>query len=473
VPHTLGIDLGTTGLKAGILNLATLQIERLASCPLDGAAEIASDALWRQTWEAISEVVGASPGIKIAAIGVAGQMHGAVLWDRRERVIEPILTWQERRRCDQAVLDEINQSIEAEALQGLGTRLACGYTGVILAWIKNHQPGVFNQVRRFGLLPDFIRARLLGYADGATDFTNAFGAGLLDVAGWRWHAPLIQELGLELGLFPALRESDAIAGRLATPLAEDLGLAPFPVVYGGGDNQVGMLGSGLVSPASPMLLNIGTAAQISRVISAYQRLPGLETRSYFNGQWALVGASLGGGGSYQWLRAHIGRALGLRLSYPELDALAAQVEPGAGGLVYCPGPSRQHPHRQAGFSGNLRHAQDPGYLARAVMEGVLLELYPHYSRLQQLGHRDLLLGGGKGLQQSVVWAQMAADLFDCTLRVTRAENVVLGAALLAANGAGLAEGWQDGSGQGAYREYAPLPENARAYRQVLSSCDRP
>ena len=465
MPHTLGIDLGTSSIKVGLLNLTTLRLDSLASRELPGGPEVPAADLWLQTRRTIQvalDMLGGREREALLAIGVSGQMHGAVLYDEMEQVLDPILTWQDAARCSPEILGLAQAAAARLGAQDLGTQMAPGYTGAILLWIKHNDPPLFSRIARFSLLPDFIRGQLLGRPDGCTDPTHACGTGLFNVRQERWHAELIAALGLELRLFPQVRSSAAPAGTLSAPLAREWGLPEVPVIYGGGDNQVGMLGSGLVSSASPILINIGTAAQISKVVDQYVVYPGMDTRSFFQGQFALVGASLGGGGSYQWLYEDVRRRQGQPLAYAELDRLAALVAPGADGLEFSTGPTRQAPGRRGGFFGNVAHLDDPGHQARAVMEGVLMDLYGHYTLLQRYDENDLLIGAGKGLQESTTWPQVAAALFGKPLRVVAAENVVLGAALLAAWGASHDVTLSQGKLQ--HRHVLPDPGDVAAYK---------
>jgi xylulokinase len=471
MPHAIGIDLGTSGIKVGMLNLATLRLDSLASSELEGGPEVLAADLWQRTKHTLTAALDMLGGKgTVVALGVSGQMHGAVLYDEKGRVIDPIFTWQDAARCSPEILGQVQAATARLGGQDLGAEMACGDTGAILLWIKQNDPPRFRSIARFSLLPDFIRGQLLGRPDHCTDPTHASGVGLFDVRQGRWRQELIAALGLEPRLFPQVRSSAARAGVLARPLAEELGLPEIPVIFGGGDNQVGMLGSGLLSPDSPILINIGTAAQISKVVAQYAYRPGRDTRSFFQGQFALVGASPGGGGSYQLLRTEIQRRQGQPIAYAELDRCAALVAPGAGGLEFSAGPTRQAPGRRRGFYGNTAHLNDPGHQARAVMEGVLLDLYAHYPLLQRHDGNAMLLGAGKGLQASALWPQIAAAIFGKPLRIVASENVVLGAALLAAWGAG----YNVALGQGAleHRDVLPDPVEAEAYARHVIGDDR-
>ena len=250
-------------------------------------------------------------------------------------------------------------------------------------------------------------------------------------------------------------------------VARSLGLAPgTPVVYGGGDNQMSLLGNGLISGDSPALINIGTGAQISRVTSQYARIPGIDTRSYFNGQYAFVGASMGGGRNYAQLREDLRRAregtsaIGRWMRRPRRWRSAPM------GLVYRVG-SRREIQLQEGFAGRTE-LSSVGHQTRAVMEGILLDLYAHRPPLEASGP-GFMVGAGKGLQNSRVWAQMAADLFGCPLKITNFENAVWGAAVIAAVGVGAIQSVRDAIAMIAYsRELTPDAANTARYRDLIA-----
>ena len=255
-------------------------------------------------------------------------------------------------------------------------------------------------------------------------------------------------------------------GEISADIARLIGLETgVPIIYGGGDNQMSMLGSGLVSPDLPVLINIGTAAQISKVEARFRKLPGLDTRSFFGGNYALVGVSLLGGGSFKWLRDFIREGGAADLDYSQLEEFASQVPPGADGLIYCTGPTRQDPPRKRGFYGNLARAGSLGHQARAVMEGVLMDLYPAYERMSKADRSDFIIGAGKGLQNNRVWSQVTAGLLGKPLRITDFENAVFGAALMAAAGVGEIEGLGEAVRSIEYtREIAPDPASVNFYR---------
>ena len=273
---------------------------------------------------------------------------------------------------------------------------------------------------------------------------------------------MIRKLGIPVEIFPSVQRTSSVAGYLADEWVRLLHLSvDIPVIFGGGDNQLSMLGSGLISPNSPALINIGTGAQISKVSSVFQKIMGVEVRPFFDGQFALVSASLGGGGHYQQLRDSF-IARGIMLDYAEMDALAKGVPAGSEGLMYCSGPSRSQPQRKRGFFGNMEKITSPGHQARAVMEGVLMDLYEADQLMGQDGEQEWLIGSGKALQQSQVWAQIAADLFGRGLQIPYVETAILGVALAAgwsAKELGDKQIWQQSINYGEIIRPDPLKTN--------------
>lgn len=473
--YTLGIDMGTSGVKAAALDLRSCKLVVLAMLGYDNSPQQLSTMLWEATAAVVRKVASGIDARAIRAISFSGQMHGTVLCDARGEVIDPIINWQDKR-CDvplaqygqRSTIERMMELLDGPEFTDLGIdSLLSGYLGATLFHIKENAPALFEQVRRVVLPGDFIRGKLLGGCDYATDPTNAFSTGLFNARLNEWHTGVIGKLGLPRELLPAVRETTGVAGRVPPAVAQALGLAPgTPVVYGGGDNQVSLLGNGLIADDSPALINIGTGAQLSKVTSQYARVPGLDTRTFFDGRYAFVGASMGGGRNYARLREALCQRAGADISYEQMNQAAAGTPIGAGGLVYRVGSRRDSDGRE-GFAGRTELCSI-GHQSRAVLEGVLLDLYAHRPPASA-GGPGFMVGAGKGLQNSQVWAQMAADLFDCPIKVTNFENAVWGAAVIAAAGVGAIRDVREAFGAIEYsRELAPDAARTAQYRDLAA-----
>ena len=466
--HILGIDLGTSGVKVGLLNLSTLKLGHIVIREYDNSPEQNPDLLFNLTLEALKQSVDSlGIGKNIKAIGLTGQMHGAILCDESGDIISPLINWKDRKYSGELVVRKMKQVVGTEEYDDLGIDFASGLTGAILFGIKENYPDLFARIKSFVLPTDFIRGKLLGGLDYATDQTNAFGTGLFNTKESRWHEEIIRKLGLSLGLFPEVHQTSDIAGYLSREIASMLSLEKLvPIVFGGGDNQMSMLGSGLISHNSPILINIGTAAQISMVITDYIKFPGLDTRCYFDNSFALVRASLAGGGCYKWLREEIQKKDNIDITYFEMDKLASDVPPGADGLVFCPGPSRIMPRRKK------RSSKSKSFIhrARAVMDGVIMELIDSYQEYMTTNTNEIMVGAGNGLQNSRIWTQITADIFKKPLCITNFKNAIMGAAIMGASGVGLLENMDDISRLIKYEEpVLPNSDFAEKYQDKILS----
>jgi xylulokinase len=465
--YVLGIDLGTSGVKAGLVNLETLKVDYVSARSYPDDAEQDLEKLWEKTVEATRQTVDLSGGQgTVRAIGLTGQMHGAVLYDAVGNPIGPLINWKDQKWSSKSIIQKMKLAIGDQTYAELGTEISSGYTGVILFGIKENDPDLFRRITHFVLPTDFLRGKLLEKNDYATDQTNACGTGLFNTRLNCWHEELIRIFQLPFNKFPEVRPTSQIAGEISDHVADLVGLRrKIPIISGGGDNQMSMLGSGLAVPDSPILINIGTAGQISKVIAKFGRYPGMDTRTFFDGAYALVGASLGGGCSYKWLREQIIHSEGADIDFSKMDELAGEAPPGADGLVFCSGPTRQKSERRGGFYGNTARLNSISHRAKAVMEGVLMDLLDSYEIMKSNDRSDYFMAGGKGFQKSRVWSQVAADLFGKPVRITGFENAVLGAALMAAYGIQSVDNLEKQTHAIGYAaEMTPDPNHAKFYR---------
>jgi len=476
VEYTLGIDIGTSSVKAGILDLSTFKLHFLASREYDSSAEQESGVIWNQTLKTLKETVGQLKETdSIRAIGLSGQMHGTVLYDSKGDIIDPIINWQDKR-CDTLLkkyggantINRIEKILGLEGFEDLGIdKMASGFLGASLFYIKENNKTLFSKIKHTLLPTDFVRLKLIGTEDYSTDQTNAFSTGLFNTKLKKWHEKFIKKLELPLKILPKVNNTSDIAGHTSEKITKLLQFKKrVPVIYGGGDNQMSILGSGLYLDDSPVLINIGTGAQISKIISSYNKIEGIDTRSFFNDMFAYVGASLGGGNSYKWLREEIGLKMNKILSFKDLDKMAININPGCNGLRFSTGPTRQDPQRSSGFFGNKDLINSIGHMARAVMEGVLSDLYK-FHRLMGDTSDNVIIGSGNGLVKRSVWSQIAADMFGFKLKITDFENAVFGAALMAAKGIGKINNFKNAFKSIAYHNILPDYKNSKKYKRLI------
>src|SRR5690606_17644532 len=264
----LGLDLGTSGLKAILIDndqavVAEATAPLSVSRPQDGWSE-QSPADWIAAAEA---AIGARPAegrAAILGIGLSGQMHGAVLLDRADDVLRPCILWNDTRAHAEAA--ELDADPRFRALTG--NIVFPGFTAPKLQWVRRHEPAVFQRVARVLLPKDYLRLWLTG--EHAAEMSDAAGTSWLDTARRDWSEPLLAATGLDRSAMPRLVEGSEVSGRLRPELAQRLGLpAGVVIAGGGGDNAAAAIGVGVVR-AGQAFVSLGTSGVLFAANDSYQ-----------------------------------------------------------------------------------------------------------------------------------------------------------------------------------------------------------
>src|SRR5437868_5696945 len=217
--YVLGIDVGTGGTRAvlvddagAIASSATCEHAPFASPHIGWAEQDPSD-WYKAAGSAIRqaiEVRGVSAE-EISAVGLAGQLHGAVLLDTNDQVLRPSLIWCDQRT--QAQCDWLNTKLGAQKIIELTCNPALtNFTLTKLLWVRDNEPEVWNKFRRVLLPKDYVRLRLTG--EHAIDVADASGTLMLDVAHRRWSEEMMLAAGLPMSCLPKVYESPEVCGRI-------------------------------------------------------------------------------------------------------------------------------------------------------------------------------------------------------------------------------------------------------------------
>ena len=246
--YLLGIDIGTSGTKTVLFDLSGKTIasdtqEYPLYQPQNGWAEQEPGDWWEAVCMSVQNVLaksGADPE-QIKGIGLSGQMHGAVLLDENNRVLRRAIIWCDQRSGREC--EEITSKVGAKRLVEITANPAItGFTASKVLWVKNHEPEIFDRVRKILLPKDYIRFCLTG--EFATEVSDASGMQFLDVPGRCWSDEVISKLGLDKGMFGKVYESQEITGTVTRQAARLTGLkAGTPVAGGAGGQAAGAVGS--------------------------------------------------------------------------------------------------------------------------------------------------------------------------------------------------------------------------------------
>ena len=444
----LGLDVGTSGVKAILVNFAG-DVEASAITPLQlstpqpGWAEQDPEAWWQASLASIKTVLASRPQATVAAVGVSGQMHSSVFLDAHGAVIRPALLWCDGRTT--AECREITERVGGESrLRDLASNPALeGFTLPKVLWLRAHEPSAFARLSTVLLPKDFIRYRLTRVL--ATEPSDASATLMYDTAHLRWSNEILDAVGLPRTLVPDVGGSAEVLGRVTSEAAGLTGVvAGTPVVGGGADNACGAAGVGVITPGEAVT-SWGTSGTVLAPTFEPRVDPTLRAHTFCHvapGTWYLMGVVLSAGGAFAWYRDQLARDLvSIGEANERLNAEAATVAPGADGVTFLPYlQGERTPHRDASARGafvGLSLAHSRAHLTRAVVEGVCFALRDSVSILQELGlspDHMLLTGGGA---KSAFVRRLQSEVFGlpvCT--VNREEGPAYGAALLAAVGAG-------------------------------------
>ncbi len=444
--HYLGIDVGTTAVKAlvvgedgNVLGEAESPLE--VSVPSPGWSEQHPDDWWKGTVEAVRASAQAAGVQGVRAIGLSGQMHSSVLLDENYRVVRPAILWNDVRTTDQC--RSITERVGKTGLRRLvGNPALEGFTAPKLLWVREHEPQHFERTRKVLLPKDYVRFLMTGAL--ATEPSDAAGTLLFDVKRGRWSEEMITGLQLDPAMLPPVFGSSEITGTLTDAVAETLGLkAGTPVVGGGADNAAASVGSGVVNPGT-LQTSIGTSGAVVAPIDRPRVDTSMRIHSFnhaVESTWYLMGVTLSAGAALGWYRQTLAGPGSSLPEYDEMIAEADSTEPGANGLTFLPyltGERTPHADSNArgAFSGlNVAHRR--GHLTRAIMEGVTFALRDSLELMRKLGvdaTEVVAVGGGA---RSEAWRQMQSDVLGIpVVRVGPPGGAPYGAAVLAAVGAG-------------------------------------
>ncbi len=458
----LGIDLGTTGIKAALFAaddgrvLASAFVDYPLYHPQPGWAEQNPADWWQATLAAIRSCLqeGAQHEVRaedVRGLGLSGQMHGVVLLDEASQVLRPCIIWADQRSDEQCrwITERVGL---ANLITYVSNPALPGFSLPKALWVRDHEPEIFARARLLLLPKDYIRYRLTGVA--AMEISDAAGTCMLDVKQGVWSRELLEAIDFDPALLPPVIPADGVAGLITPEVAGLTGLqAGTPVAGGGADNACGAVGNGVVR-SGLALVSIGT----SGVVLAHADTPQVDTSSpvprvhTFNhavpGAWYLMGVTQGAGLSLRWLRDNVGlpeRALerwtGLD-AYELLAREAARVPAGSAGLFFLPylqGERTPHldPYARGGWIG-LSAIHDRRHLVRSVLEGVAFSLKDCFAIINEQGLSIEQVRATGGGAKSPVWRQIIADILGVELVTTSAqEGPAFGAALLAGVASGV------------------------------------
>jgi xylulokinase len=443
--HAVGFDLGTSGLKAVLVDESGRVIRSARQAyplhtPLAGWAEQDPDDWWQALLATSRALLDVAPAP--AAVGLSGQMHSAVVLGPDNAPLYPAILWNDQRTIRECA--ELRARLGDALATWTGNPMRTAFTATKILWLRRHHPDRYARLRAIMLPKDFLRLRLTGVL--ATDVTDASATGLFEVPRRRWSDDALEALEMQPCWLPEAHESATLVSRVDRRGARSSGLREgTPVAAGAGDQAAAALGSGAVDPGT-VLITLGTSATVQLPTALSRSDPSGVFQTFCHGlpdTWQLLAAVLSGGGSLDWYHGLVrapergapGRAAE-GAGFEVLCSAAAAVPPGAEGLIFLPyltgeaAPHLDPEARGAWFGLTRRH--DHRHLARAVIEGVAFAVRGVVEAAEALAGRTPEIRVSGGASHAPIWLGTLANVLG--RRITAAgtgDASARGAALLA------------------------------------------
>jgi len=471
----MGIDIGTQSTRAALLDLegktvASAGTPQDMQTPRAGWAEQDPQVWWDSTVSNIRRAIeqaGVSPQ-EILGIGVSGQMHGTVPLDADgELLSHGVQLWCDKRSAE--LVDEFKkQPGAASAYRIAGSPPVANWFGFKIKWLQVHEPEIYQRTWKFVLPKDFINFKLSGVV--ATDHSEASGSFLMDAITEDWSETLAEQVGVDMAKLPEIHAASNVIGQVTSEAAALTNLAEgTPVVAGGGDMLCMLLAAGITRPGrasdvtgTSAIMSVFTESPVfdERLMNLHHLMPG----------WIPFGIIDSGGGSLKWFKDSLcqfevgeAEATGQEV-YDILNVLAADVEPGAEGLLFFPYLMGERtlgtPYARGVFFG-ITPRTGKGAMTRAIMEGVTFELRRTLEIVQAAGHEIGTIFHSGGGAYSDLWSQIKADIYQKrVMTFETSEGGILGSAILAGVGAGVYQDPASGAEQCLQvdKEFVPRPE---------------
>jgi xylulokinase len=478
--YLLGIDIGTSSIKVNIVDIHTQKSVTSAQYPEDetpiksihtGWAEQAPMDWWHNVQQAILKVN--APGLfdplQIKAIGIAYQMHGLVLVDAAQNVLRDSIIW-----CDSRAVELGDQAFDAIGHeQALKTLLNSpgNFTASKLAWVKNNEPEIYNQIHKVMLPGDFIAMKLTGEI---TTSIPALSEGVFwDFEKDKVAAAVMDHYGLDEHLIPDIKPLFATHGVLKADVAQSIGLlAGIPVTYKAGDQPNNALSLNVLQPGE-VAATAGTSGVIYGVSDelTYDKESRVNTFAHVtyspeNKHTGVLLCINGTGSMYRWAK----HTFAPYLSYSELNHIAAQAPIGSKGLKVLPfgnGAERMLNNRYTGgqLLGIDLNTHSQADIFRAVHEGIVFAFRYGLDIMRLNGMQPKVIRAGRAnLFLSDLFAQTFVDVTGIPVELYENDGS-LGAAIGSGIGAGIYKNQEEAFAKHeVLRKIEPL--NAAAYEPI-------
>jgi len=428
MPYIIGCDIGTTNVKSVAFDSVSGHIITSHSegyemrHPKSDWSEQGAEEIFEAACKTLQKVaVQCSDKGNLLGISFSAAMHGVLALDKDGKELTDLIIWADNRSSEIAA--KLRKSVVGKKIyQKNGTPIHAMTPVCKLLWLKNNEPEIYSSACKFIGIKEYVIFRLTGKY--VIDYSIASATGMFNIRELKWDEYTLKKLGLK---------SSKLSGAVSPyhieklPAENAVGLpADTPLIMGASDGCLANLGSGAIRTGS-MAVTIGTSAAVRICSDKAYSDPLMQTFCYVLDEQTYIvgGPSNNGAVIFEWLM----NTFFANEKYEKVFEEASTVNPGSDGLLFYPyllgerAPLWSSEVR-GGFTGiDIQHTRS--HFARAVMEGILLNLSSIGKVLMEMQKIDTIYANG-GFAQSSVWVQMLSDIFG--KKVVLNETVETGAA---------------------------------------------
>lgn len=478
----IGVDIGTTSTKAVLFNKQGKAIHRHGieyplHTPTPGTAEQDPEEIFQAVMKCIKEVA-VSTKETISFVSFSSAMHSLILVDENDQPLTPSITWADNRSA--AWAEKIKREMNGlEIYRRTGTPIHPMSPLVKLAWLKDEKPELFGKAAKFISIKEFVFHRLFGKY--VIDYSIASATGMFHLENLEWDEEALKVAGVAKDqLSIPVSTTERLVG-LKSEYTEMLGLpVDIPFVVGASDGVLSNLGVNAIEPGV-VAVTIGTSGAIRAVTDRPVTDPKGRIFCYAltDHHWVIGGPVNNGGMIFRWVRdelasgeVEVAKRLG-KDPYEVLTDIASKVEPGSEGLLFHPymagerAPLWNAKARGSFFGLGMHHKKE--HMIRAVLEGIVMNLYSVLLALEELIGTPKRVQATGGFARSKLWRQMLADVFDQEVEVPESfESSCLGAVVLGMYGNGMIDSLEEVKEMvGSVHSHQPDPKATEAYTKLM------
>lgn len=483
--YVIGVDIGTTSTKSVLFQvdgtvISSSSVEYPLLSPAPDAAEQDPEEIFQAVIKSIKQTIQSShvAPTDILCVSFSSAMHSVIAVDKKGRPLTKCITWADNRSSMWA--EKIKNEMNGHQIYlRTGTPIHPMSPFSKLTWLRHEHQELFSRSYKFISMKEYVFYKL--FKKYIIDYSIASATGMFNLTSLKWDEEALAVAGVtEKQLSEPVPTTYRLTGMDET-FAREMNLpTDIPFVAGAGDGVLSNLGVNAIEPGA-VAVTLGTSGAIRTVTDRPVTDPQGRIFCYAltEDHWVIGGPVNNGGMIFRWVRDQLCSSemeTALRLGkdpYEVLTEMAARVKHGSDGLLFHPylagerAPLWDANARGSFFGLGLYHKKE--HLIRAVMEGVIFNLYTVLIAIKErIGEPEKIQATG-GFARSELWRQMMADIFNREVYVPESfESSCLGAAIIGLYSLGEVNTLNVVSDMvGAIYHHRPNKENAAIYQELI------